>query len=74
MNETRISQMSRTLPFGALTVHRVVSIFAALGERVGEWHRARRTLHELERLTPAQLDDIGLTRADIERLEGRTLF
>ncbi len=71
MTETRSAQ---SVPFGALTVHRAVSAVTALGERFAEWRRARRTLAELERLTPAQLEDIGLTRADLERLEGRALF
>ncbi len=66
--------LTRTLPFGALTVHTIVNVFAGLRESFRDWLRARNTLHELDRLTQAQLDDIGLTRADIELLESRTWF
>jgi uncharacterized protein YjiS (DUF1127 family) len=33
-----------------------------------DWDARRRTICELERLTDAQLDDIGLTRAHVEEL------
>ena len=40
-----------------------------------DWDSRRRTLHELERLTDAQFDDIGLTRAHVEELRfGRPLI
>lgn len=54
------------LPFGAITVHRVVRSVESAIERIATWQRTRRTVASLKRLTPAQLEDIGLTPADID--------
>ncbi len=64
---------SRTLPFGAITVHRIVTSVRDFAERAEAWSRSRRTAEELSRLSPEQLDDIGLTLADIDayRRSGR---
>lgn len=35
---------------------------------VGDWMNARATRNALHRLSDRELDDIGLTRADIERV------
>jgi uncharacterized protein YjiS (DUF1127 family) len=37
-----------------------------IGRRLVEWRRYRRTVNELATLTDRELEDIGLTRADIE--------
>lgn len=37
---------------------------------VADWNAARRTRKALEKLTDAELDDIGLTRAQIDRAAG----
>jgi len=55
-----------TVPFGAITVHRVVSAFSTLVAKIATWNETRRTVNALRVLTPAQLDDIGLTPADVE--------
>jgi uncharacterized protein YjiS (DUF1127 family) len=57
------------LPFGAIAVHRVVSTLHDLVERAGAAMAARRTAARLRRLSPAMREDIGLTLADIERIE-----
>ena len=41
---------------------------ARASRAVGEWARRRRTVTELGALTDRDLQDIGLTRADIPRL------
>ena len=60
-------------PFGAITVHRVVTALSGVVATLRAWNDTRRTIVALRALSAAQLDDIGLTRADIERF-GREGF
>jgi len=60
-----------TAPMGAITVHRFVSAFAAVVEAFRTWSENRRTVDALRRLSPSQLDDIGLTVADVEGFGAR---
>ena len=53
-------------PFGAITVHRVVTALTGAADKVRSWNDTRRTVNALRALTPDQLDDIGLTMADVE--------
>ena len=53
-------------PFGAITVHRVVTALSGVVGTLRAWNDTRRTVNALRALSPAVLDDIGLTRADIE--------
>ena len=62
-------EISRSLPFGAITLHRAVRFVEDLGERIAEWRRTRHTVAELRRLSRAQLEDIGLTPGDVDALE-----
>ena len=55
-----------TAPFGAITAHRIISGFESMLETVRTWNEARRTVAILRSLSAAQLDDIGLTPADVE--------
>lgn len=59
------------LPFGAITVHRVVGMLGNLIERLQAAWAAHRTAAQLRRLSPEMLEDIGLTLADIDAIEGR---
>jgi len=43
----------------------VSRFFASLTDAIADWHDARLTRKSLEALTDRELDDIGLTRADI---------
>lgn len=64
--------ISRPVPFGAVAVYSVVRSIADFGERLTAWNDARRTLKALSRLSERELDDIGLTRADVARVaQGR---
>lgn len=54
------------LPFGAITVHRVVSFGNRMLSEIRAWNDVRRTAAALRALTPAQLEDIGLVPADID--------
>ena len=56
------------LPLGAVTVHRGVTFVSGIAARLREWNERRRTVLVLSRLSDAQLDDIGLTRGDIDRM------
>ncbi|MGF1444588.1 MAG: DUF1127 domain-containing protein [Pikeienuella sp.] len=58
---------TRSLPLGALTIHRTVNAVIDLAESIAEWNRARNTASQLTRLSPHSLHDIGLTQADVER-------
>ncbi len=57
---------AHTAPLGAVTIYRV---FVEPASRVVTWVRERaeaaRTANALSRLSSAQLDDIGMTPADI---------
>jgi len=52
-------------PVGAVATLRVVDIILNLKNSVIAWNEARVTRNILSRLTDAQLEDIGLTRADL---------
>ena len=53
-------------PFGAITVHRVATALLGVVGTLRAWNDTRRTINTLRALSAAQLDDIGLTRGDIE--------
>ena len=38
-----------------------------------EWRKARRTYNELSRLTTRELDDLGISRADIAEVARRSV-
>ena len=52
-------------PVGAVATLRVVDTLLNLKNSVIAWNEARVTRKILSRLTEAQLQDIGLTRADL---------
>ncbi len=60
-------------PFGAITVHRIVTVVSDMAAKMQAWNDTRRTVNVLRTLSPAQLEDIGLTRGDIENF-GRKGF
>ena len=53
-------------PFGAITIHRVVTAISGVVGTLRAWNDTRRTINALRALSPAQLDDIGLTPGDVE--------
>ncbi len=60
-------------PFGAITVHRVATALSGVVGTLRAWNDTRRTIVALRALSAAQLDDIGLTRADVEDYGNRGL-
>jgi uncharacterized protein YjiS (DUF1127 family) len=53
-------------PFGAITVHRIVTAVSSAAATLRSWNDTRRTVNALRALNPTQLEDIGLTMADVE--------
>ncbi len=68
-------ETARTAPFGAITTYRATNVLLSVTETVSTWIRerieARRTAAALSTLSPKMLDDIGLTRADVEAYRTR---
>lgn len=60
--------MTRPAPFGAITTYGFVQVFASIRERVVGWNDTRRTRRALNALSDRDLADIGLTRADVDRV------
>lgn len=54
-----------TAPLGAVATLRVVDVVLNLKNSVVAWNEARETRKVLSRLSDDQLQDIGLTRADL---------
>lgn len=57
-----------TAPLGAVSVLRVVDFALNMKSNILSWKETRATRRALDGLTDAQLDDIGLTRADIKNV------
>ncbi len=53
-------------PFGTITVHRVVGALLGVAAKLRSRNDTRRTITALRALNAAQLNDIGMTRADVE--------
>ncbi len=47
-------------------VYRIITAFSQAAESFAKWNNARITRKELSKLSDRQLEDIGLTRADID--------
>ncbi|MBQ4823221.1 DUF1127 domain-containing protein [Leisingera sp. HS039] len=55
-------------PLGAVTVLRVVDTLINVKNALVEWNESRETRKALARLSDAQLEDIGMNRADIANI------
>ncbi|MCG7520393.1 DUF1127 domain-containing protein [Ruegeria sp. Ofav3-42] len=55
-------------PLGAATILHVVDAISNFFGAVAEWNETRKTRNLLSELSDAQLDDIGLVRADIAKI------
>ncbi len=60
---------SRTAPFGANTTFRFFQFFSGIHSAMSHWNDARVTRNALGKLSDRELDDIGLCRGDIDRLD-----
>lgn len=61
-------ETTRPAPFGAVTTYRVLSAIDAARIAVIDWKNTRDTRSALTRLSDRELNDIGLSRADIDRM------
>jgi uncharacterized protein YjiS (DUF1127 family) len=59
-------ETSRTAPFGAITVFRMVQSVSNAATSFRVWNAARITRNALSKLSNRELDDIGLCRGDID--------
>ncbi|MBE9477502.1 MAG: DUF1127 domain-containing protein [Proteobacteria bacterium] len=57
-----------TAPFGAITTYRVIHAIEGIKNNLVAWNTKRSTYIQLSALGARELDDIGLTRADVEDL------
>lgn len=62
-------------PFGAITIHRATtalfSTAKTVSNRIAAYVERQRAIAQLNNLSPRLLDDIGLTRADVDELAAR---
>ena len=59
------SIQNRPVPLGSIGIFNVVSGVEGLLRRLREWNARRITVARLHRLSDDQLDDIGISRADV---------
>ena len=60
-------------PFGAITIYHVVNALWGVAERLCAWNDRRRTITTLRALSPNQLHDVGLTRANVDDFGRKSL-
>ena len=63
-----------SLPLSTHAAHSVVTWGSSLMARLQRWREVRRTVRILSALDAEQLDDLGLTRGDIELFARRGHF
>ena len=66
-----LATFTRPAPFGAIATHAVVNRFEAVLNAITAWDNARKTQKALMALSDRQLEDIGMTRADIVAMSFR---
>jgi len=64
-------ETTRVAPFGAIFAYRVVSALDNMRSAFVAWNDARATRNALSRLNDRELNDIGLSRGDINLIGGR---
>jgi len=66
-----IIETSRAVPFGAVSTFRIVNLFDATFSSIVRAYYAHKTEKALNGLSNAQLEDIGLERANIRAVAQR---
>lgn len=61
-------ETTRSTPLGSITLYRATNVVENVMVKVATWNKARKTKAELSKLTARELNDIGLTRGDINNL------
>lgn len=67
-------ETTRTAPFGAIATYSFIRFVSNVANSVIAWNDARVTRNSLGKLSDRELDDIGLTRADIADIAKITRF
>jgi uncharacterized protein YjiS (DUF1127 family) len=66
MSAVALLDNNTSLPFGSITIYRVVNAVSSAAEAAILWRRARQTRAVLNALSDHELNDIGLTRGQID--------
>jgi len=61
-----------SLPVAGWSAGKTTAFIKTLMKRVTAWNEARMTRNALNKLTSRELDDIGLTRGDINAIAARS--
>lgn len=67
-----MASFDTTRPVAGLSAGKITSFFVNMFGAVAAWNDARITRNSLSKLTARELDDIGLSYADIEDIATRT--
>lgn len=59
---------SRPAPFGAIATFNLVTVFERAWTAISDWNAKRNTHTILSALSDRELEDIGLTRGDLDNL------
>ncbi len=59
---------TKPAPFGAITTYRIVKTLAGMKNSFASWNSKRNTYKQLSALSARELEDIGLSYADVENL------
>ena len=63
-----VYQETKAAPFGAITTFRIVRALDTVKNSFAMWNAKRETYKQLSKLSLRELDDIGITRSDVENL------
>ena len=66
-----IIHQTRSVPTGARSIYVLASFFEAAIASIRHRHQERQTRKVLSRLSDRELDDIGLTRSEVQHLPDR---
>jgi uncharacterized protein YjiS (DUF1127 family) len=59
---------TKVAPFGAITTFRAIRALEVVMNSFAMWNAKRNTYKQLSTLSTRELDDIGITHADVENL------
>jgi len=63
-----ILNTTKTAPFGAIATFRAVRALEVVKDSFVGWNAKRNTYKQLNALSTRELEDIGITRSDVENL------
>lgn len=61
-------ETTRPAPFGAVTTFRIISNLDTMRAALVKWNTKRKTINALSQLSAYELEDIGLTRGDVDAM------